>query len=109
SNPDATNASITQSDVTNGAFLDVTWKVRNKGNTAGSFNVKTFLTKNAPAGFKKQLILHKQYTTPITTSNSCTETSQSQTLVVANIANPDATNSGGTNPDATNPDATNLA
>ncbi len=105
-NPDVTNPDVTNLDVTNGTMVDVTWTVKNSGNTAGSFSVKPFLTKNAPAGFKKQLLLHKTYTTPITSpglnNNGCDVKTQSQTILLANILNPDVTN-----PDVTNPDVTN--
>ena len=96
-NPDVTNPDVTNPDVTNGAYIDVTWTVKNTGNTAGSFSVKSFLSKNAPPGFKKQLLLYKRYSTPVTVTGSCTPKSQTQTVLLANITNPDVTN-----PDVTN-------
>ena len=45
-------------------------EITNRGNTAGSFAVREFLAKAAPAGFKKQLILYKTYTTSVVVSVS---------------------------------------
>jgi hypothetical protein len=96
-NPDVTNPDVTNPDVTNGAYIDVTWTVKNNGNIAGTFNVDPFVTKNAPPGFKLQLLLYKVYTTPVTLPSGCAVKTQSQTVLIANIVNPDVTN-----PDVTN-------
>jgi YVTN family beta-propeller protein len=106
-NPDVTNPDVTNADLVNGSIVDVSWTVRNNGNAAGSFAVKTFLTKNAPPGFKKQLIVQKIYTTPITTFADCTIKQETRSQLVSNIVNPDVTNANPNNPDVTNPDVTN--
>src|SRR4029450_2710409 len=106
-NPDVTNPDVTNADLVNGSIVDVSWTVRNNGNAAGSFAVKTFLTKNAPPGFKKQLIAQKIYTTPITTFADCTIKQETRSQLVTNIVNPDVTNADPNNPDVTNPDVTN--
>lgn len=112
-NPDVTNPDVTNPDVTNQSITDVTWTVTNNGTTAGSFAVKPFVTKNAPPGFLKQLILHKRYATPVTTNvgkaalDDCKVYTQVQNVLLANIIAPDVTNPDVTNPDVTNPDVTN--
>ena len=72
--------------------------MKNNGTTAGSFAVKPFLTKNAPAAFYKQLILHKTYATPVTTNiganraglDDCTVYTQIQNVLLRQIKPADA-------------------
>src|SRR6185503_4172069 len=91
------------------------WSVKNSGNTDGSFAIKQFLAKNAPAGIKKQLIIHKVYKTLVPTYTStgniddCNQKTQAQNVLVVNVADLDKAvqTPDVTNPDVTNPDVTN--
>jgi len=87
SNPDISNPNISNPDISNGALTDITWTITNTGNTTGTFNVDLF-AKNAtlPSGIKTQLIVYKQYQTP--TSDGCALMVQTDSVLVANIANP---------------------
>ena len=97
-NPDVTNPDVTNPDVTNTAMadgiaggtkpIDATWTVTNKGTVAGSFAVKPFIAKNAPAGTKQQVILHKSYKTPVTVGDDCTVKTVTQLVLVSNITDP---------------------
>ena len=91
-NADIENADIENADIENTPFADapttdVTWSVTNTGNTTSSFNVNLFLSQAAPAGsVNTQLILHKAYLTPA--AASCDLKVRSNTVLVANITNP---------------------
>ena len=105
SSADISSADISSADIS-GALGDVTWSLINLGNTSASFNTKLFLkgvvnqcvpqncgTTGQPActpGCAKfQLILHKQYRTPVASINGgCTLMSQFQNQVIANIVDP---------------------
>jgi len=109
-NLDFANPDVTSNTVKNPSLSDVTWTVSNTGKGVGSFSVKTFLAKNTPKGFLKQLILHKTYKTPVTTNtgqDDCTLKTQTQNVLVANIVNPDVTSTGVGAPDVTSADVTN--
>ena len=45
-------------DIDNGSITDITWQVKNTGNTTAAFNVNLFLANAAPPGIKTQLVLH---------------------------------------------------
>ena len=97
-NPDVTNPDVTNPDVTNQALgdgiksggtpLDATWTFKNNGTVAGSFAIKPFIGKNAPAGTKQQLILHKSYKTPVTVGDGCEIKTVTQLVLVSNITDP---------------------
>ncbi len=86
SNPDVSNPDVSNPDVSNGTFKDVTWVVKNKGNTYSSYTIKTLLASNFPSTFKKQLIISRIYTTPV--SVGCSLKLQTTTEVLTNIVNP---------------------
>jgi hypothetical protein len=107
-NADIENADIENADIENTPFedtptthtptTDVTWAVTNTGNTASTFNVNLFLSQNAPAGtVNTQLILHKAYVTPA--AASCDLKARSNTVLVANITNPNFVTPAGSIPD----------
>ncbi len=109
-NPDVINPDVINPDVINGTLVDATWAVRNTGNSVGTFSVKTLLTQAAPLGVVKQLLLYKTYATPVvvnTAVDGCVLRQQSQTVLVANIPNPDVINPDVINPDVINPDVIN--
>jgi hypothetical protein len=106
-NSDMVNPTVTNQDLMNGSLTDTTWTVKNEGNTAGSFAVKTLLTKPVPTGFKTQLLVYKTRTAPASTPTDCVLKTESQMVLVASIPNPTVTNPTVTNPTVTNSDVTN--
>src|SRR5262249_31956006 len=107
SKPDISNPDISNPDISNGALTDLTWTMQNNGNTTTAYNVNLFLAnQNVPAGIKYQLVLHKLYTTPF--ALDCDLKLQRQTVLVANIPNPQfVTAQSGGFPDANDPAVTN--
>jgi Right handed beta helix region len=108
SNPDISNPDISNPDISNGSLTDVTWTIRNDGNTTAAFNVNLFLANQAAAagGIKTQLVVHKTYKTPI--AEGCVLKSQTQTVLVANVLNPTFLTAGDdTTFDPANPDISN--
>ena len=104
-NPDIANPDIANPDIANGALTDVTWTVTNRGNTTASYNIDLLGQVNIPNGIKAQLIIHKQYKTPV--SDGCTLKYETHTILVTNIVNPDIANPDIANPDIANPDIAN--
>ncbi len=108
SNPDISNPDISNPDISNGSLTDVTWTIRNDGNTTASFNVNLFIANQSAAsgGIKTQLVVHKTYKTPV--SDGCVLKSQTQTVLVANVLNPTFKTAGDdTAFDPANPDISN--
>lgn len=108
SNPDISNPDISNPDISNGALTDVTWTIRNDGNTTAAFNVNLFIANQAAAagGIKTQLVVHKTYKTPV--SDGCELKSQTHTVLVANVVNPTFKSYGdSTEFDPANPDISN--
>ena len=87
-NPDIDNPDIDNPDIDNGSITDITWQVKNNGNTTAAFNVHLFLADAAPAGIQTQLVLHKTYKTPASSPNGCELKTETRNLLVANITNP---------------------
>jgi hypothetical protein len=85
-NPNITNPNITNPNITNGALTDITWTVRNEGNTGSAYDVNLLLNGQPPKDFKLQLILHKVYTTPV--ALGCSLTEQTQNVLVLNLTDP---------------------
>jgi parallel beta-helix repeat protein len=115
-NPDLTNPDLTNADLAIRSLTDVTWTVRNRGNTTATFAVRLVTPRgkdSVPEGFKTQLILHKTYTTQILPTDplaTCHLIDLNQSILVANIVNPtffSPVSPDLTNPDLTNPDLTN--
>ena len=110
-NADIENADIENADIENTPFADapttdVTWSVTNTGNTTSSFNVNLFLSQAAPAGsVNTQLILHKAYLTPA--AASCDLKVRSNTVLVANITNPNFVTPTNSIPDPNSPASNN--
>ncbi len=108
SNPDISNPDISNPDISNGSITDVTWTIRNDGNTTSAFNVNLFLANQAASagGIKTQLVVHKTYKTPV--SDGCALKTQTQTVLVANVLNPEF-KAYGDDPafDPANPDISN--
>ncbi len=85
-NPDIANPDIANPDIANGSLTDATWKITNKGNTTASYCVNLLLDGVLPDAIKRQLIVHRTYSTPVI--NGCTVGTQRQTSLVTNIINP---------------------
>ncbi len=108
SNPDISNPDISNPDISNGSLTDVTWTIRNDGNTTAAFNVDLFIANQAAAagGIKTQLVVHKTYKTPV--SDGCVLKTEAHTVLVANVLNPTFKTIGDdTTFDPANPDISN--
>ncbi|MGE5360732.1 MAG: hypothetical protein ACM3NQ_17080, partial [Bacteroidales bacterium] len=86
-NPDIMNPAIMNWDLTNAVLTDVTWTIKNRGNTAAAYSLKLTLASPLPLGFKSQLIVHKKYVTPAAGA-TCSLVERAQEEVIANILNP---------------------
>ena len=95
-NPDIANPDIANPDIANGTLTDykvtdVTWPIKNQGNTTAAYAFRARLKRNLPAGAKYQLIVRRVYIAPqANLENTCgplLPTIQSQVLV--NIPSPD--------------------
>src|SRR4051812_40396997 len=86
-NPDIANPDIANPDIANGGLADVVWTATNTGNTAAAYSTRLFLTSSdVPAGTKLQLIVNKQYKTPV--ALDCELKTMTQNQVVVNVTQP---------------------
>jgi hypothetical protein len=85
-NPAITNPAITNPAITNTSITDASYPLTNTGNTTTSYAVKLFQQGALPAGVNLQLIVVKQYLTPI--ANGCNLAQSTQNIVVADVPNP---------------------
>jgi hypothetical protein len=85
-NPSIANPSIANPSIANTSITDSNWAVSNNGNSTGTYSVHFLTDTNIPSRVLPQLIVNKTYNTPV--ANGCTLTTQPQTIVVANVANP---------------------
>ncbi len=85
-NPAITNPAITNPAITNTSITDASFPLTNTGNTTTSYAVKLFQRAPLPSGVQLQLILVKQYLTPI--ANGCNLAQSTQNIVVADVPNP---------------------
>jgi hypothetical protein len=85
-NPAITNPAITNPAITNTSITDASYPLTNTGNTTTSYAVKLFQRGALPAGINLQLIVVKQYLTPI--ANGCDLAQSTQNIVVADVPNP---------------------
>jgi hypothetical protein len=85
-NPAITNPAITNPAITNSSITDASYPLTNTGNTTTSYAVKLFQRAPLPTGVQLQLILVKQYLTPI--ANGCDLAQSTQNIVVADVPNP---------------------
>src|SRR6185295_12895449 len=105
-NPSLQNPSIQNADMVNGAVEDTTWVITNDGNTAASYAINLVLNSQVPAGFGRQLLVHKTYTTPA--AEDCTLALQPHTILLVNIPNPTFTTpQNAANPSIQNPSIQN--
>jgi len=87
-NPDITNPDITNPDITNGSVTDYTYRVTNNGNTTSQYNLNlATATGDEPDGFKIQLVVHRQYQTPV--AEGCNLKQQTQNQILANVIRPE--------------------
>jgi uncharacterized repeat protein (TIGR01451 family) len=88
-NPDVENPDVENPDVENGAVADITWNVKNTGNTTAAFNVNLFLANaNIPQGLQTQLVIYKTYKTPVTVPNGCELRYETRNVLITNVAAP---------------------
>ena len=108
-NPDITNPDITNPDITNGSITDYSYTVTNAGNTSSQYTVNLATeTGEEPEGFTIQLVVHRQYQTPV--AEGCNLKQQTQNQVVANIVDPEFVAIADLEtPDPTNPDLGNVS
>ncbi|HEX2443734.1 MAG TPA: putative Ig domain-containing protein, partial [Vicinamibacterales bacterium] len=106
-NPNILNPNILNTDVVNGSMSDTTWSVTNEGNSAAAYTFKLALLTGIPDGFKTQLIAHKVYQTPVVAGCDLKQTTQ--TVLLANIPNPNFLNPNFLNPNFLNPNILNPA
>jgi hypothetical protein len=85
-NPAITNPAITNPAITNTSIADASYPLTNTGNTTTSYAVKLFQRAPLPAGVNLQLIVVKQYLTPI--ANGCNLAQNTQNIVVADVPIP---------------------
>ena len=91
SNPDISNPDVASSAIGNFNVTDVTWSIRNKGNTTAAYAFRARLARGLPAGAKLQLIVRRVYIAPQADSlNSCAPPVPAiQNQVLVNIPNPE--------------------
>jgi uncharacterized repeat protein (TIGR01451 family) len=86
-NPRLQNPRLQNESLVNAAFADSSWSLTNDGNTTAAYTVNLVLNEPIPAGFGSQLLIHK--TTTLPAANGCTLAEQLQTVLVANIPDPE--------------------
>jgi Putative Ig domain len=105
-NPAIANPAIANPAIANQSVTDAVYPFTNVGNTTTSYAVKLFQKAPLPPGINLQLILTKQFLTPV--AQGCDLKEQIQNVIVANITNPvftAAANLG--DPDLPDPAVTN--
>src|SRR6267378_2183616 len=85
-NPAITNPAITNPSIPNTSITDASYPLTNTGNTTPPYAVKLFQRAPLASGVQLQLILVKQYLTPI--ANGCDLAQNTQNIVVADVSNP---------------------
>ena len=85
-NPSIANPSIANPSIANQSVTDAIYPLTNAGNTTTSYAVKLFQKAPLPPGINLQLILTKQYLTPV--AQGCDLKEQVQNIVVTSVANP---------------------
>jgi hypothetical protein len=89
-NPDIANPDIANPDIANYSVTDVTWTVKNKGNTTAAYAFRAKLGRTLPPGAKLQLIVRRVYIAPQANPlNECGPPVPAvQNQVLVNIPNP---------------------
>jgi len=85
-NPAITNPAITNPAITNTSITDASYPITNTGNTTTSYAVKLYQQGTLPAGVNLELIVVKQYLTPI--ANACNLAQNTENIIVADVPNP---------------------
>lgn len=107
-NPNISNPNIANPNISNTALTDVTYELKNEGNTSASYTVN--LIGNLPPTVSNvQLIVNKPYLTPtFSLENACQLSVQSQNILLTNVNAPVFSNlSDYTNPNIANPNISN--
>ena len=103
-NPAMMNLAMMNPAMMNASLTDLTWEVRNEGNTTASYSVN-LLMKDAPEGFIYELLVYRLYTTPVADGCELIEEAQQQMLV--HIIDPDLLSGALLEPGTTDPDLGN--
>ena len=96
-NPEVENPEVENPEVENGALIagggiitDITWTIKNNGNTTTAYNINLFLRQNSlPTTGQSQLLIYRTYQTPTITMGTCDLKTVTQNVLVANIPSPD--------------------
>jgi hypothetical protein len=100
-NPEVDNASLLENG---GIITDVTWKIRNIGNTTTAYNVNLFLRKHTqPSTGTAQLLIYRVYKTPMIKFDSCNVQTMTQNALLSNIPSPTLVFPGGDPTDQNDP------
>jgi WD40 repeat protein len=85
-NPAMMNLAMMNPAMMNASLTDLTWEVRNEGNTTATYSVNMVM-EDPPEGFIYELLVYRLYTTPVADGCDLTEEAQHQMLV--HIIDPD--------------------
>jgi len=115
-NPNIVNPNIVNANPDDLAITDLEWIVKNTGNTATSYSLKTLAKKSPPEGVYTQLLVYREHTTPAVagedldgTYDTCTLYEEIHHELLLNIANPNIVNPNIVNPNIVNPNIVNAA
>jgi parallel beta-helix repeat protein len=113
-NPEVDNPEVDNPEVDNGPLLsgggiitDITWTIKNTGNTTAAYNVNLFNRHNSPPADRAQLLVYRIYKTPIIKLASCDVKTVTQNVLIANIPDPALVPPGGAPSDPNDSDGTN--
>jgi sugar lactone lactonase YvrE len=120
-NPNIVNPNIVNPNIVNAALGDITitdveWTVKNDGNAATSFTVKTLSKKSLPEGVYAQLLVYKVHYTPAVAGaelsaakgiSACELKQEPHHELILNVVNPNIVNPNIVNPNIVNPNIVN--
>ncbi len=86
SNPNISNPNISNQSISNTAVSDINYTVTNNGNTNTGYQVRLVQLASVPGSPKLQLILSRNYNTPV--SLGCQLLQESTNIPIANVVNP---------------------
>jgi len=113
-NPNIMNPNIMNVPLGDAAVVDVTWRVKNEGNTATSFTFKMFSKEQMPAGIYAQLLVYRVhkvpgilYSTGTGSVQDCKLREEEHHELLLNVPNPNIMNPNIMNPNIMNPNIMN--
>jgi titin len=95
-NPEVDNPEVDNPEVDNGALIsgggvitDITWTIKNIGNTTTAYDINLFRRHAAPpSDGRAQLLIYRIYKTPMIKAMSCDIKTVTQNVLIANIPDP---------------------